>query len=704
MLNKISVSFLLFSMLHATGSMDEGLALKLQDSNRLTELAGKHWRFTPADAPEFSSATFDDSAWKILNINNEWRLQGYNYDGVGWFRRPLIIGSEFQGKQIGLLVPTIAAAHEIYLNGKKIGGRGVIGAHGSLERAKEDVYLYQIPTDLLSLNGTNILAFRIRSVDGVGGVFGDLDFLIGEYSLLYSRYIRSQIIFGLLAGAFFIIGLYYAVLYFSRHEQKAPLYFSFFSILLGLFTLGMKGLSYNIIDSYLFHLICIHAVILTLPFWLLNFGFDFFEKKRNKLLKVISILSIADFCLFLPVLFNQALFKLYLNSVFPVAFLLVAISLLYFIFINYKAIREKKAGAKIIASGFVLYFFCTTNDMLSYLNIINSVRLTDFGFLIITFCMAIALAIQIAKVYRDKEKAQRDALESQTLLADSYARFVPRQFLINLGKDSILDVRLGDQVQKSMTIMFADIRSFTKLSESMTPKENFNFINSYLKRMSPIIQSHGGFIDKFLGDGIMALFENDTDDSLNAAIEMQKYIVEYNQYRANKKYQAISIGVGVHTGNLMLGTIGSDLRMDGTVISDAVNLASRIEGLTKLYEVKIATSEEALQTVKDLGRYHHRFIDRVRVVGKNQPVGVIEIMDGDGAESLQRKMDTLTDFNEALVRYYDRDFDGAKTLLNKVLGKNPNDRAANIYLERSSYFKAHGLPPDWEGVESLTAK
>jgi adenylate cyclase len=315
--------------------------------------------------------------------------------------------------------------------------------------------------------------------------------------------------------------------------------------------------------------------------------------------------------------------------VFPFGFLLVGYSLLYFLFITYKAVRQQKGGAKVIAAGIILYFVCTTNDMLSYLNVINSVRLSDTGFLILTFCMAIALAIQIAKVYRDREQAQKYALESQILLADSYARFVPRQFLVNLGKESILDVRLGDQVQKHMAIMFADIRSFTKLSESMTPRENFNFINSYLKRMSPIIQRHNGFIDKFLGDGIMALFETSTEDSLNAAIDMQKYIVEYNAYRSKHNYQPISIGIGIHTGNLMLGTIGSDVRMDGTVISDAVNLASRVEGLTKLYGIKIATSDETLSSLSDKERYKHRFIDRVKVVGKDRPVNVIEIMDGD---------------------------------------------------------------------------
>ena len=703
-LGYFSFLFLLSARAWSVGAT-ENETLKIEKADTLYDLAGDNWRFIAGDNPAYAEAAFDDSAWKKLNINNEWRLQGVDYDGVAWFRKKLFIGEQFADKKIGLLVPTVSAAYELYINGMRLGGRGAIGAKGELQVVKEDVYLYQIPRRLLRAGEINSIAFRIRSIDSVGGIYGDLDFLIGEYEQLYWHHLRAQVIFGLLAGAFFIIGLYYAVLYFSSREQKAPLYFAGLAVFLGLFILGMKGMTHIFTGSYAFHLTCIHLPILTLPFWLLNFGFDFFEKPKTRMLKIVSFLSWFNVLLFSPVLvFPEKLLQLYLNSVFMLAFLMVAYALVYFLYITYKAVRERKGGALVVTTGILFYFGCTTNDMLSYLNVIHSVRLSDAGFLTLTFCMAVALAIQIARVYRDKEEAQRNALESQTLLADSYARFVPRQFLVNLGKESILDVKLGDQVQKQMAILFADIRSFTKLSESMTPAENFNFINSYLKRMTPIIQKHYGFIDKFLGDGIMALFENSTEDSLNAAIDMQKYMVEYNQHRSKQNYPPINIGVGVHTGNLMLGTIGSEGRMDGTVISDAVNLASRIEGLTKLYGIKIATSDETLGTLKIPQAYNYRFIDRVKVVGKDKPVGVIEVMDGDSAEQLEKKMATLPDFTEALAMYYRRDFDGARSLLSRVIGRNPEDKAAKLYYERCAYFKEHGLPPDWEGVQALDSK
>jgi two-component system sensor histidine kinase ChiS len=145
---------------------------------------------------------------------------------------------------------------------------------------------------------------------------------------------------------------------------------------------------------------------------------------------------------------------------------------------------------------------------------------------------------------------------SITQLTLAYGRFVPRNFLKFLGKESIIDVQIGDQVQQKMTVMFSDIRSFTTLSEAMSPQENFNFLNSYLSQVSPVIRQHKGFIDKYIGDAIMALFPESANDAVQAAIAMQKQVALYNEQRQQQGDVPIAIGIGLHTGNLMLGTIG----------------------------------------------------------------------------------------------------------------------------------------------------
>jgi signal transduction histidine kinase/class 3 adenylate cyclase/AmiR/NasT family two-component response regulator len=286
----------------------------------------------------------------------------------------------------------------------------------------------------------------------------------------------------------------------------------------------------------------------------------------------------------------------------------------------------------------------------------------------------------------------------------AYSRFVPQQFLRFLEKENILDVQLGDQIQKEMTIMFTDIRSFTTLSESMSPQENFKFINDYLSRVSPIIRNNNGFIDKYIGDAIMALFPDSSEDALKAAISMQNQVNIYNIHRLTLGEQPIAIGIGIHTGTLMLGTIGEAERMESTVISDAVNLASRLEGLTKMYNAGIIISQETLFLMEDPTKYNYRFLDRVKVKGKNQAVAVFEVYHGDPEEIKQLKNQTRTKFEQAVIFYYQQNFSEAQILFNEVLQINPQDQATLLYLKRCDKYQNYTEGEDWEIVESMTEK
>ncbi|MBD1920429.1 response regulator [Microcoleus sp. FACHB-831] len=286
----------------------------------------------------------------------------------------------------------------------------------------------------------------------------------------------------------------------------------------------------------------------------------------------------------------------------------------------------------------------------------------------------------------------------------SYGRFVPRNFLRFLDKESIIDVQLGDQVQKEMTILFSDIRSFTTLSEAMTPQENFNFINSYLSQVSPVIRQHNGFIDKYIGDAIMALFPDSADDSVQAAIAMQKQVTIYNQHRQQKGEVPISIGIGLHTGNLMLGTVGESERMDTTVIADAVNLASRLEGLTKLYGAGILISDRTLSRLENLDKYTYRFLDRVRVKGKNQPISIYEVYDEELDLSNQLKTQMQPKFEEAALAYSNQKFAIAQEIFQEIIDKNPQDRAALVYIKRCQQHQQYGVAPEWEGVTDFDSK
>ena len=185
---------------------------------------------------------------------------------------------------------------------------------------------------------------------------------------------------------------------------------------------------------------------------------------------------------------------------------------------------------------------------------------------------------------------------------------------------------LGDNKREKMSILFSDIRSFTTLSEGMTPDENFAFINAYLERMGPVIRDHNGFIDKYIGDAIMALFAN-ADDAVRAgARHARARSSGFNaDRRSGRPRTPIAFGVGINTGPLMLGTIGEQHRMDGTVISDAVNLAARVESLTKTYRIGLLISQHTYDGLADPKAYDIRPIDVVVVKGKSKPVTLFEV-------------------------------------------------------------------------------
>jgi two-component system sensor histidine kinase ChiS len=277
---------------------------------------------------------------------------------------------------------------------------------------------------------------------------------------------------------------------------------------------------------------------------------------------------------------------------------------------------------------------------------------------------------------------ERLAKLAQLQLTRAYERFVPKEFLSFLQKGSITEVQLGDHVQADMTILFSDMRAFTTLSETMTPEDNFRFLNSYLVNMEPIVKKHKGFIDKYIGDAIMALFQTGPDEAVRAAIAMLEQLHVFNEERERKGYLPIRIGIGLNTGSAMLGIIGGENRMEGTVISDTVNLASRIEDLTKTYGIPLLIGENTYLGLDDPDAYCVRVIDRVTVKGKTEEVLIYEVFDADPMEVRLAKWSSKPIFEAAWALFHQQQPELANPLFQRCLADNPDDTVAQIYLKR----------------------
>lgn len=288
--------------------------------------------------------------------------------------------------------------------------------------------------------------------------------------------------------------------------------------------------------------------------------------------------------------------------------------------------------------------------------------------------------------------------------AQTVHRFIPREFLDMLERKSLADVKLGDHMQREMTVFFSDIRDFTQLSERLTPQENFSFLTSYLRNVTPIIRARGGFVDKYLGDGVMALFPGAASDAVQAAVDLGQQIARYNHGRRMAGYAPIKIGTGLHRGTLMLGTIGAEDQMQTTVIADAVNLASRIEGMTKTFGVNLLLSGSVIENLPPDHKFRLRALGAVRAKGKSEAVEIYECYDNDVHELAEYKDKTQPQFAAGMAEYRKGMLLTAGRIFSRIAEICPDDTVAAYFRDRCTLSVVRERAGPWDGAEHLEVK
>jgi len=297
-------------------------------------------------------------------------------------------------------------------------------------------------------------------------------------------------------------------------------------------------------------------------------------------------------------------------------------------------------------------------------------------------------------------KAQLDSYG----LHEATNRFVPHEFIKMLGRQSILDLHRGDMVERNVHVMFSDIRDYTSLAEDMSPKENFKFVNKLAGRVGPIVKNNHGMINQYLGDTIMMLFMQKADDGVQAGIDILKMIREFNLKSESKSRKPIRLGIGLHSGPLMMGIIGDSMRTDAAVISDTVNTASRMEGLTKHFQVNFILSGDTNQSLVDRERFNLRHLGKVQAKGKYQSIDIYECFDGDEEDQINLKKSTLPLFHAGLEAYFAKDMVAARGYINQVYQANPADHASFGFLQKIHGYLTQGIPEQWTGVEVMQSK
>lgn len=391
--------------------------------------------------------------------------------------------------------------------------------------------------------------------------------------------------------------------------------------------------------------------------------------------------------------------------------MMIVIAILIMVIIIVSSIHQatlKKKLAYFYLGGFgffILGNLFTALRILGYLPSIAIIYWSPFiGSAIEMLIFSLGIGYRYNLIKLEKERAEISSLKEKVLILNSISRFVPKQFIKILDKEDVSYLNLGDSKQVNMSVLFADIRGFTSLSENMNAEDTFKFINSYLKRMGPVIQKYNGFIDKFIGDAIMALFASPVENAIEAAIEMRHTLGNYNERRKSKGFIPIEIGIGINTGLLMMGAVGSQDRLDSTVIGDAVNLASRVESLTKFYGVRVLITDILLQNIENLEnleRYDFREIDSVIVKGKTKPIVLYEIFNAEPEEIRLAKKKILIDFTKGLALYKSGSFLEAKKVFENILKICPWDKPTELYITRCEKYISSPPPSNWTGVMKL---
>jgi|JI9StandDraft_2_1071091.scaffolds.fasta_scaffold05999_3 adenylate cyclase len=602
------------------------------------------------------------SVWNQFNYKNE------TLPARGYATFRMRVNFAKNSPPIALRTREQATSYAVFWNGEKILSAGAVGKNEETARAhyqNTQVFLGS-PTEEVEI------IYWISNYDHrSGGAWHSLQLGTHEDIGKETSFFREMDFF--LAGIIFIMVLYHLFLYFYRKTDVSNILFSAFC-----FAILLRSLSTGerIINSYF-----------QLPFWFyirleyitwymsMPLGYHFLSTQfsNHYLNKFTTLNYFISNIMSLGLIFPPFIFTQFVPYYQIIYFAFLFLGFGYLIYFVYKKLQ----GSRLLLSGFLFMLLTAINDLLYTNQWIDSFYLSHYGLAFLIFSQSLSISIRFSKAFNSIEGLTEDL----RLVNKAYSRFVPKEFLNFLNKQSITEIFLGEQVQREMSILFSDIRSFTELSEKLSPKDNFNFLNSYLSRMGPIVRSHGGFIDKYIGDGIMALFPGSIENALDSAIAMQQEIRIYNQQRMNFQYDSIRVGIGIHTGPMILGTIGEEERMESTVISDAVNLASRIEGLTKTYGAYILISEFALQNLANTEKYTYRILDRVKVKGKSNTIAVYEIFNGMSDYLYELHSQTKTDFEKGLHHFWSNEFSEAIESFQRVIDIFPSDIATLHFLE-----------------------
>ncbi|AFG37331.1 adenylate/guanylate cyclase domain-containing protein [Spirochaeta africana] len=565
------------------------------------------------------------------------------------------------GQVLGLRITHIYTAFRLYADTTLIASNG----RPSLQQDTA-VAQYLPKVAFFQPDSTTVrLTLHISNYDHSKGGLSEPLVLGSDHQILRLRETRimSEMI---TVGILGIIGLYHMMIFILRKKELSALTFSLFCVIISLRTLLMgERLWYFFFPNFPWSLgqrMDYLTICLFYPLFVLFLRLIYPQELKKWFSWLIISLSLA---FALIVISTPTTFFTRLLTAYNI---LISISGTYIIYVLILAAVRNRGGARLLLFGGVVFFLTALNDIMYNRGLIQTAYLSNLGLVVFTITQTIVLSYLFTRAYMLIEG-----------INTSLWRFVPQEVLRFLGKNDIVDIQLGDQIHSTFSVLFADIRGFTQLSEDMSPADSFRFINAFLERTGPVIREYGGFIDKYIGDAIMAIFPNDPAQAVQAAIALHREVGRFNH--AHPDYPDIRIGVSINSGPIMLGIIGEKERLESTVISDVVNVAARLESLNKFYGTGITISDSVYRRLPPDG-FSTRHLGSEMIRGRQQEVAIYEVFDIDDAELRRRKLQGRGAFSAAVAAMQQEQYEEARSILRQLQTDAPLDTVVACLLQR----------------------
>ncbi len=644
------------------------------------------WQFHAGDIIPQNSSDSLPGSWQPLSVPGFWSQTGHPVTGISWYRTRLELPETLNRAQSwALSLRQILVAAEIYWDGRLVAKDGKVGASKNEEIPGWDDHMFVVPAEGLQ-PGVHELVLRVSNYHWFeGGMFQPPEF--GRLDLLLERHETRKAFVGFVAGLFLLFGVFHLILYMFNRSQREywlmavlGLGVTFLVILFELPDLFNLNARYPDARPRLIWILMMIVVVFMYRF--LTTQFDYHPRGLTRVMLGGSSLVLLP--ALLPVdLPSLRIFAL-LRDYWFVLTLFIGMHVITW------AVRQDKPGSRVLAWGVLPLVIGGTLSTLRYEGI-----WAFAGFMLFATAMATSLSRKVAGISREVRRAR-----------DVFRLFVPEQLLDKIAKRGLDSIKLGSAEEGTATVLFTDIRSFAAIAENLAPGETLSFLNDFMQRMSPVIHTHGGFICQFVGDEIMAIFytPEQAAAAVRCAIGMRHALEAHNRERTARGEPTLEIGIGVNTGRVILGTIGSDTRMESCVIGDTVNLASRIQSLTKQYGVKILIAESTRRALSNAAPFRLREVDVVQVKGKTRPVAIHEVFDADPEPIQMQKLRGFSRYADGLINFRKRDWTEAQACFSACLQLCPEDAIAQMYVQRCAEFLRTPPGAEWDGVTVLQEK